>query len=211
MEVAADGATQLGDARREGANGARRSDADRVGQDERVRLDLGDPFGDLHDSGGIDLALERAAERDAERHDAADAVAARSCGDAPRRGDRLLDRGALIALVERLGDAEREADLVEAGREEPLVSALVEGEPGTNRAPDRAPSCGDDLLRSRHLRDALRVDEARDLDAGQPGVRESPDELGAHLDVQDLGLVLQPVARPHVVDRHAGRSHEVHL
>ena len=102
-------------------------------------------------------------------------------------------------------DAEREANLVEPRRQEPVVSALVESEARTNET-GTGTDCGHDLLCPGHLRDALRVDEARDLDAREPRVCESPHELGAHLDLEDLGLVLQPVAWPHVVDRHASHA-----
>ena len=119
-------------------------------------------------------------------------------------GERLLDGRALVALVERLGDAEREAHLVEARRDEPLVAALVEREPGADDVRGHADG-RDDLLRVRHLRHAPRVDEARDLDRRALRLRESPHQLGARRDVEDLRLVLQAVARADVVHRHARR------
>ena len=76
VEVAAHGRPEPGDAARQRANGARRRDADRVREDEAVRLDLGDLLGDLDHAVGIDLAFERAAERHAQRDRAAKAVAA---------------------------------------------------------------------------------------------------------------------------------------
>ena len=87
VEVAAHGTTELGGAARQGANGARGGDADRVREDEAVRLHLGDALGDLDDPVGIDLAFERASERHAERDRAAEAVATRACGDPPSRDD----------------------------------------------------------------------------------------------------------------------------
>ena len=162
--------------------------------------------GDLEHPPGIDLALERAAERDAQRHGRAEPVLARARHDAAGRRDRLLDGRALVPLVERLGDAEGEAHLVEAGRDEPLVAALVEREPGAHDS--RRFSDGlDDLLGVRHLRDAPRVDEARDLDRRHTCADELPDELDACRDVEDLRLVLQAVARADVVHGHSRRGH----
>ena len=122
---------------------------------------------------------------------------------------RILDRRALVALVERLGDAEGEAHLVEAGREQPLVAALVECETRANRPRAWTHRC-DHVLRSGHLRDPLRIDEARYLDPGHARVHDPADEVRSNLDVEDLRLVLQSVTRADVVDRHAGRSHRVH-
>ena len=170
------------------------------------RLDLRDQGCELDDAVGIDLALERTAEGDAQRHGAAEAVASRTGGDASSSGEGLLDGSALVALVERLGDAEREPDLVEARRDETLVALLVEREPGADRVVTGT-GRGDDLLRAGHLRYATRVDEARDLDRGQAGLEESPDELCSDLDVEDLRLVLQPVARTDVVHGDAPGLH----
>ena len=113
---------------------------------------------------------------------------------------------ALIPLVERLCDTEGEPHLVEPGRDEPLVAALVECEPGAHdsrRFADRF----DDLLRVGHLRHAARVDEARDLDRSHTCADELPDELDAGRDVEDLRLVLQTVARADVVHGHSRRGH----
>jgi len=94
---------------------------------------------------------------------AADVVATRANGDPARRCDRVVDRGSLVALVERLRDAEREAHLVETGGEQPVVPALVQREPGADDAV-RSAEGRDYLLGACHLRDAPRVDEARHLD-----------------------------------------------
>ena len=78
---------------------------------------------------------------------------ARARDDDPRRGrERLVDARSLVSLVERLGHAECEPHLVETGRGEPLVAALVQREAGANdarrarrrrrRPPPRLPSAG---------------------------------------------------------------------
>jgi len=59
-------------------NRARGGDADRVREDEAVRLHLGDAFCDLDDAVGTDLAFERATERHAERDRAAEPVTTRA-------------------------------------------------------------------------------------------------------------------------------------
>ena len=163
MEVAADRGAELPDAPDERPYGGRRRDADGVGQDDRVGLDLGHVRCDLGHAPGVDLALERATEGDAQRDGAADVVATRANGDPARRCDRVVDRGSLVALVERLRDAEREAHLVETGGEQPVVPALVQREPGADDAV-RSAEGRDYLLGACHLRDAPRVDEARHLD-----------------------------------------------
>ena len=64
----------------------------------------------------------------------------------------------------------------------------------------------DTLIRGlgvRHLGDALRVDEARDLDATNTGVHGAADELELGRGRHDRGLVLQAVARPDLDDLDA--------
>ena len=172
--------------------------------------------GDLHDALGIDLALERAAERDAERHGSSGCrprVRARRCGRAAC--ERLLDGGALVALVERLGDAEREAHLVEPGRDEPVVTPLVQGEPGAHHARASRRRAATTSSASAICGTRRGSTKLATSIAGTPRADEAPNELGARRDVEDLGLVLQPVARADVVDGHARRygasSHRVTL
>ena len=81
VEVTAGGTAELDDAFGQRAHRARRGDADRVREHDRVRRDLGDALGDLDDPARIHLAFERAPERDAERDRAANAVSTRACGD----------------------------------------------------------------------------------------------------------------------------------
>ena len=182
------------------------SDPDGVGEDESVGAALGDAARDLENPARIHLALERTAEGDAQRHGRAESVLSRTLDGAAGVLQRRCDGRALVALVERLGDAEGEPHLVEPRCDEPFVAALVEGKPcanDTGRGPDRL----DDLFRVRHLRDTPGVDEARDLDRRHAGADELPDELGACCGVEDLRLVLQAVARADVVQRDARRSH----
>jgi hypothetical protein len=92
--------------------------------------------------------------------------------------------------------------VVEAARQQPVVPALVQREPRPNGAGQRADS-GYDLLRPGHLRNASRVDEARELYGRQTRRSKPADQLDTHVDIEDLGLVLEPVARPDVVDGDA--------
>ncbi len=207
VEVAAERSSELGGVSDQRSHCSWGRDADRVGEEERVGLDLGDPGGDLQHAGGIHLALERAPEGDAERHGGADPVSTCSSDDPARGGERVLDRSTLVPLVERLCDTECKADLVEPGREQPVVAALVQRQPGADGSVQRADR-GRDLLCACHLRHAPRVDEARHLDAGQAGRRKSSDQLDSDLDVEDFRLVLEPVAWAHVVDRDTRRFHQ---
>ena len=167
---------------------------------------LDGPARDIQDVRRIDLALERAAEGDAECDRRAQAVLTCTGDDARRRGERLFDARPLVALVERLRHAECEPHLVEPGRDEPLVAALVEGEAGANHS-GRLTRCGDHLFGVRHLWHAARIHEARHLDRRDPRRGQAPHELGARLDVEDVGLVLQAVARSDVVQGHSPRAH----
>ena len=205
VEMAADRDSELDRAPDQRAHGAWCRYSDRVGEDERVGAALGDARCRLHDAFGIDLALERAAERDAQRHRRAEAVRTSARDDAPGSLDGLLDGRALVPLVERFGDAECEANLVEPRRDEPLVAALVEREPGPHYS--RHHSDGrDDLLRTGHLRHTSRVDEARDLDRGHPRSGDASNQLRPRSYIEDLRLVLETVAWPDVVHDDVRRT-----
>ena len=56
----------------------------------------------------------------------------------------------------------------------------------------------------RHLRHALRIHEARDLDARQAGVDQAPDEFDLGGGRQHLRFALQAVARADFDDLDAG-------
>src|SRR5436305_516943 len=107
----------------------RRRDADRVREHELVRA--GETLAEVGDGGGIDLALERAAERARDRHRRGP-LSARQ--DRPYARDRLLERRIGVAAVEALRRRERQVDAVEAGRRETIVAALVEHEARQLRA-----------------------------------------------------------------------------
>ena len=123
----------------------------------------------------------------------------RALDDAFTGDHGVLDRRAGVAPVELLAHREREVHLVEARLAEPLVTAFVEREPGVDDALaslDR----GDHLLGVGHLRHARRVDEAHGLDARHAGGGEPVDELGAGRRAENLGVVLEAVARSDVAD-----------
>lgn len=63
--------------------------------------------------------------------------------------------------------------------------------------------CARHVLRSRHLRHAARVDEARDLHGSKSSSYETVDELRPDRRGKDVGLVLQTVPRPDVDHRYA--------
>ena len=65
VQVQADGLAALERARHQLAHLARHADADRVGEDHLVRAGRGHPVRVLDHQPGVDVALERAAERDA--------------------------------------------------------------------------------------------------------------------------------------------------
>ena len=108
------------------------------------------------DDARVDLTLERAAERDADRR------RRRPVGDRQDpldAGRGLRQRRVAVALVEGFGRRERHVHAVERRRCEPLPAALVEHEPGELGL--NVAGRLDDLLRAGHLRHALVADEAR--------------------------------------------------
>ena len=115
VEVAADGDAELGSSGDERAHLARRRDADRVGEDDRVGLGRGDALGELEHACGSTCPSNGQPKATLSVTVVRRPSVARATDDASGRRERLLDRGALVALVERLGDAEREAHLVEPG------------------------------------------------------------------------------------------------
>ncbi len=201
VEVAADGNPENRRPLDEPSHRPRRRDPDRVREDDLVGAGDDEPLCEICDDTRVDLALERAAERDADRR------RRRPVGDRqdpldPGRG--LRQRRVAVALVEGLGGRERHVDAVERRRGEPLPAALVQHEPGElglNVADRR-----DDLLRTGHLRHALVADEADRLDPRQAGGREASNELGPDVGSERLRLVLKPVAGADVAERDAHAS-----
>ena len=177
----------------------RRRHADRVGEDDLPRVQLTRQL--LHHR-RIDASLERAAERDADRDGRRQF---RDSEDRPRLRHCLVERHVSVPLVERLCRRERAVDAIEHGFSKPLVAAEVEDEAGVRGA--FAPlDPVDHCLGVRHLRDPVRADEASRLDAREARRREAVDQLGADRRRQRVRLVLEPVARPDVTDRHHPRG-----
>ena len=204
VQVDADREPESGDGLDEPADPARRSDADRVREDDLVRAGGGDLLGEAHDVLRLDRPLEGAAERDTDRHAGADPVLVRPRDDAPGGLDRRCDRGTLVSLVHRLRRCEGEVRLLEPGRGQAVVAALVENEAGVD---DARPALyrRDHLLGPRHLRDTRGVDEAHRLDSRQPGGGEQVDELRPDARLEHDLVVLEPVARRHVA--HGDAAH----
>ena len=195
MQVRADRPAENRDALDEPPHATRRRDADRVGKDELVgRVE---PLAQVRDGRRVDLALEGAAPRardgDGRRHT--------RCGkDRLHARDRFVERGVRVALVERLGRGERAVHAGERRPGEPLVAALVQHE--ARQLGVAALRRRDHILGARHLRDAIVAHERDRLDARHTCRSQARDELGANSRRERLGLVLEPVARPDVADRH---------
>src|SRR5207248_4219121 len=130
---------------------------DRVRKTDLVSTTSGKALGEVEHLSAIYGAFERAPERGPDRDRRTDAVHVRALDDPLGRPSRLLDRRVRVALVEGLGRGEGVVHLVEAGRGQPLVALLVQGEAGVDDvrlALDRR----DDLFGAGHLRHARRVD-----------------------------------------------------
>ena len=122
VPVEAGALAEAADALDEAAHLCGAGDADRVGQDDLVRLE---PLGERDDLAGVHLALERAAERDADR-DRRRLLRRRE--DRLHLRQRLVARHLAVPAVEALGGAERDVDAVEPRRGEALVTLCVQDE-----------------------------------------------------------------------------------
>ena len=167
-----------GSPRDDGAHLARHRHADRVREHDLVRAGVDEARGERQHARRVDGALERAAERGAERDGGAQVVLVRAGDDPLARGDRVLRAGTRVAPVELVADREREVHLVERGLAQPLVAALVERQARVGDA--LAPlDPRHHLLGARHLRHSTGMDEAHGLDARHAGAGEPVDELGS--------------------------------
>src|SRR6266511_1142891 len=172
----------------------RRGDADRVSEHDLVRLELS---AELRHVSGIDAPFEGTAERDADRHRRGQLGHAE---DRHRLRHGLVERHVAVPLVERLGRRERAVHAAELRLAETLVALEVQDEPCVLGSVAWLDS-RDDLLGSCHLRHTIVADEGRRLDARKTRGREPVDELGADAGRDNVGLVLQPVARADVAER----------
>jgi hypothetical protein len=200
VEVAADRLAEGRDPLEQGLCLCRRGNADRVGENELVRVGRRQPLGDLDHPVGCDRPFERTAEGDRDRQAGADPVLSRTGHDLLGGRDAVFHRRARVPLREAFGRREREADLVQGSLAQAVVPALVQRQAGVGDAV-AAVEPGHNLLGAGHLRHALGIDEARGLDPLQARVCEPADELCARLGRDDLLLVLEPVARTDLPDQ----------
>ena len=115
---------------------------------------------------------------------------------------RFVHRGALIALVERFRDAEREPHFIETRRNKAVEPTLVEREPRVDDSL-RALQSGDDFLGAGHLGHPPWIDEARYFHGPYSGTDKAPHELCSNGRLEDVGLVLETVAGADFIDSHA--------
>src|SRR5205807_2079244 len=123
----------------------RRGDTDRVREHELVCAF--EPLAERSDRTGIDLTLERAAERTRDRDRDRRVRRRENRLHAPYR---FLERDIAVPLVERLGGCERAVDTVERRRRKPLMATLVQHEPRELSVPSER--ARDDVFRPGHLR-----------------------------------------------------------
>jgi hypothetical protein len=209
VEVHSDPPAQPSALGHEVVNLARDGDADRVREDDLLRVGRRDPLGQLEHAFGRHATLERAAERDADRDRERNAIGLCSRADPLDRRERFLHGSICVPAVELLGGSEREVRLVEAGGAEPVVALLVQNEAGVDDSFSTIDSLHD-LLGARHLRHPVRVDEAHGLDTRQARGSEPVDELGANGRLEHHALVLEPVTGADLADRHAHARERTH-
>ena len=151
---------------------------------------------------GCDFALERAIGRTgdvaAQRHP----VVARRLGHRRESRQALGDRAVDVAPAERLRRRGEDRDLRGAGRPRRRVALQVRRQRAIDDA-RRARDPGQHRRAVGHLRHPLRADEARDLDMAEAAAGQEVDERDLLRRRDRPRLVLQPVARADLVDRHA--------
>ena len=151
--------------------------------------------GEVGDAAGVDLALEGAAEGDADRHGRRPVAAASTPPARERLGERAFPFRRLNASVA----ASVRFAPVEPRCGEPLLARARSGRARRLDAVDVARS-GDDLLRAGHLRHALARRRSSPPRPGEARRGEPPRELSAHAGREHRRLVLEPVARADVAD-----------
>ncbi len=180
----------------------RGADADRVAHGHLVGTHPGQSRGDASHPLGWDLALPRVAERHG--HVRADGdPGVRGTGDDPlKRVERLVDRrGTEVATSETLGGRREDRYFAGAGVDRPFEAAVVRhehreaGVPGYQRVHH--------LRCVSELRNAFGMHEARRLDDRETAAEKPLDQLDLHGGGNERGLVLQTVARSHLVHSDA--------
>ncbi len=167
-----------------------------------MRSTLGDPLGEFDNPCDRHLALEGTTEGRRHRDLRADACLMRRRCDLQPGRDRLQRADALVAAVEGVAGDDGHADLVATGRRGPLKALLVQHQPDV---PDAlAPGQrGQHLLGVGHLRHALRVDEAGDLEAARAAGDQALDERDLRGRGHHPRFALQAIARPDFDDLDA--------
>src|SRR5262245_58295943 len=210
VEVAAQGDAGhgFGDAPEDLGHLPRHADPDRVGNRDLEGRRLRELARNVDHALHGNLALERAAEGGRDRDLRADPGGARGRRDLAPGADGVRARHALVAAVELVGREDDHADLAAAGRGGAVEPGAVQHQADVGdvvAARERL----QDRLRVRHLRDAARAHEARDLDAADAGLDRAPDELDLHAGRHARRLVLQAVARPDLDDLDAATLRHV--
>jgi hypothetical protein len=129
----------------------------------------------------------------------------RRLGDRAEAFERLGDRAVDVLLAEGLGGGAEHRDLPCPGRQRGLEALEVGGE---HRIGDAGRRSGEHARQQlgvvAHLRHPLGRHEGRGLDRLQPGALEAAHELELGVGGDELLLVLQAVARPHLDDADGG-------
>ena len=199
VQVDAEREPEPGDRRAEATDRSGHRDADRVGEHQLVHAVRGQALGQLEDPAGVDVPLERAAERDADRPRDPQALGPRGRAHARSRGEALLDARVHVVPAEGLGRHDREVHLRHAGGDRAGESPLVQHERGAAGALVVAEP-GQHLLAAGHLRHAVAAHHAGGLHDRDAGGEQPAAELGAHARGERDRLVLEPVARRDVAD-----------
>ncbi len=189
-----------------------RADADGVAERHLVAAQGEEPLGDGDRLPGIDLALVGAAPDGGDVAADPQAALQRRPHHRLEGAEGLVDGLVDVLLVVGLGRREEHGGVDRRVRrprlaerhQQPVEPLLVGDEDDVAHAGQRGEPPGD-LLRVGEGRDPFRRDEARGLDAREARLGQRPDEGELAVGRDDAGLVLQAVARPHLVDGDALR------